>query len=186
MSKFEVGDKVRVRHDAIQHGWLRLGEDAVITGRYESGDLYRFENPTGGAESRYYDRELVLVARKRKFQVGDRVRVNETQPGGWAGHYGTVVTNDENSWMGDYRVKMEPNQYNITTGVLFHGHELDAAPEVEAPVEERKKVAQKDVNRLLKKARKVQKVYDNPESTLGEYLDALHKFEKAVEEVVNK
>lgn len=118
MSKFNVGDTVRVKDNAAAHGWLRPGQIGTISDVYEGTDIFRFYQVSragGASESRYYARELELA---------------------------------------------------------------------EMPSE--KKPTRGDVNRLLKKARKVASVYDDQDSTLDEYLRALRKFEQAVVEVMNK
>ena len=120
---------------------------------------------------------------EQKFKVGDRVRVKNDE---------TTVAH---GWLRPGQIGTISARYGETDIYRFyqdsiHGGRQESryfARELElVEPTNKKKPTRADVNRLLKKARKVASVYDDADSTLDEYLRALRKFEQAVTEVMNK
>lgn len=65
MSKFKVGDTVRIKDDASRFGWLRPGEMGVITGF--DHEVVLFADPAGVSnQSRYWQHEIVEPAQPKK------------------------------------------------------------------------------------------------------------------------
>lgn len=112
-----------------------------------------------------------------QFQAGDTVRIREDALAlGWLkpGQVGEVTR-----VVGDVLIFEDPDGEYATQSRYY-------LYEVEPYEPPRKRPTNGDIDLLLKKARKVQAVYADPNSELHDYLKALGKFEKAVVEVMNK
>lgn len=115
MSKFKVGDRVRVLHDRASSADVRRGEQGSVEEKHGGSVVVRMDDGRNWWLDGEPGREIELVEEPNPFKKGDRVRVIDgTHPVLEGGATGTVIG------PGDYpdtvRVEFDGDRYVLGGG----------------------------------------------------------------------
>lgn len=132
-NKFKAGDRVRINDDAIEDGWLLLGEEGTVSefdecASYCEGHLI-FRNEYG-EESNYDLDEVTLVESKSAFKAGQKVRITQ-DTSTHRRKVGDIVTLSDEGEFNAWRIE----EAHADTGYRPWVNEADMEPYTEEPVE---------------------------------------------------